>query len=111
MSVRLLDREMGAVLTCNVGDCDARCQTAQVQKKLIRTYAKTLGWIRGGSTTDGGRGKRADICPNHAPTEAERIAKFLADKEAKKRARDEAKKKKFAPLAGEAAAPAPAVPA
>lgn len=98
MSVRLLARELGAVLTCNVGDCDARCQTAQVEKGLIRTYAKSLGWIRGGSTTEGGRGKRADICPTCAPSEKERVAKFLAEKEARKKARDEKRKAKSAGL-------------
>lgn len=47
MSVRLHPREMGATITCNV-DCGMKLVTGQVAVGLIRGYAKSRGWIRGG---------------------------------------------------------------
>jgi hypothetical protein len=46
MSVRLLPRELGAVLECD--GCDARFQTGQILRRSIRAAAKAVGWFRGG---------------------------------------------------------------
>lgn len=94
---------MGAVLTCNEERCACRVQTGQIEKRLIRTYATSIGWRKGSSKTDGGIGKRGDLCPDCVPVEAERVAKKIAEREERKKVRREAKEKKLAPLRGEVA--------
>ena len=74
MTARVLPRELGTVLLCST-ICGAKLVTGQVGVKLIRGYATSLGWIRGGAgDRESPSRKRWDICPACAPAERERIA-------------------------------------
>lgn len=76
MTVTIHPRETGCTLRCNYAGCTQALTTGQIQVKLIRAYAKAVGWIRGldkgsGSGETGGRSpnRRWDICPVHAVEE------------------------------------------
>lgn len=97
MSVSILSRNRGVCLRCNYDGCLASVTTAQVQAKLIRAYAPTVGWIRGLDPGSGsgklGTGRPAnrrwDICPEHAVIERERAAerKLASDERRAERSR------------------------
>lgn len=95
MSARVLPREFGVVITCNVDDCTERFQTALIHVKKNRAAAKSAGWIRGG-----GKGRaRFDICPTHAPAERELVKTKAEQREARKVARDAKRKERDAMIA------------
>jgi len=96
MTATILTRNRGACLRCNYDNCPHGVTTAQIQAKLIRGYAASVGWIRGldpgsGSPDTGGRpaNRRWDICPEHAIIERERAKarKLAADERRKERAK------------------------
>lgn len=93
MSARVLQRELGVVITCSFEGCTNRHQTANVYVKVNRADAKRLGWCRGGLPGK----KRLDFCPTHAPAHLAEVAQYKADKAARIEARREAAKLKLAP--------------
>jgi hypothetical protein len=78
MTVTIHPRESGATVRC--GRCSHSLTTGQIQVKLIRAYAASLGWIRGlrkskwkppGEEYMLPANRRQDICPACAPAERE----------------------------------------
>jgi hypothetical protein len=82
MSVRLLSRSRGCVLCCN--ECDETLHTVQIQKGLVRAYAKTIGWGRGLL-----KKKRRDLCDACMPAERQAFAEQKAEREKRRLERDE----------------------
>lgn len=97
MSIKKLPRELGIILRCNGTNktCSLQLQTAQVQAKGIRTYAKSISWGRGLRKGH----KRKDLCPDCLQLEKELHAKQQAEWEAEKARRDEMRKAKLKPKA------------
>lgn len=89
MSVKLLPRQRGCVLRCN--GCDASLHTGQIQKGLVRVYAKTLGWGRGLRLR-----KRRDLCPVCMVGERMAYEQWKVEREKRKALLDEKRKAKFA---------------
>ena len=96
MSITWLPREQGMVVRCN--GCGAKYHTANISATNTRAWLKAHeGWGRGSRpTTKKVLGtKRHDLCPPCLATDKELHAKDLAEKEARKKLRDEARKAKF----------------
>lgn len=95
MSVRLHPRETGATMRCNYSGCVETLTTGQCGVRLIRAYAKTVGWIRGldpgSGSSDGGRpsNRRWDVCPVHAVEELAAQERRQATGAARRARRDE----------------------
>ena len=94
MSVNILSRQRGAIIKCN--RCGQTLTTGQIKVKIIRSYAKSIGWIRGllkrstgsSETETGERANgRHDLCPACAPAEKQRAEDRKAVADARRAAR------------------------
>lgn len=107
MSCRLLERQRGAILECN--GCDATLITGQIEKRLIRAYGASIGWIRGlwGGSRKVPSTKKHDYCPSCAPAERAALAakkQARIDREKARDAKREERKRKDAERAAKGSA-------